>query len=125
VLVIAELATSMVLIVGALILARSLANLMRTDIGVATDHTLAAFIDLNLGRSSTLDASAETDRVNAILDRVNYIPGVRSAAIATSLPPAITRLRTRFTLARAAQGVAPEFLADLALISPTYFLTMS
>jgi putative ABC transport system permease protein len=95
-------------------------------VGVATDHTLTAFLDLNLGRaaSSAIGGANEVSTVNRIIEQVGFIPGVRAAGLATSLPPALSRMRVSFALPSAADGVRKDYLADLVPITSRYFRTV-
>ena len=60
-LVVTEIAASIVLLVGAGLLARSLAALIDTDLGVNTENVMTAQLDLALGRTVTA-AAADRDR---------------------------------------------------------------
>src|SRR5581483_11048450 len=71
ILVVAELAVSLVLLVGASLLGRSLARLMRTDIGVQTDHVTAGLVNLSFGRSLSMEEQRE--RIDRILERVRRL----------------------------------------------------
>ena len=48
-----ELAVSVVLLVGAILLGRSLARLLNTDLGVVTDRVATASMNLSLDRELT------------------------------------------------------------------------
>jgi putative ABC transport system permease protein len=89
ILVVAQIASSAVLLSGALLLLRSLSNIDRQDLGVNSNHVL------------TVSASLSPRRYNKVEKRIDFfrraiaalrgIPGVTSVAMTDSLPPKGTR----------------------------------
>jgi putative ABC transport system permease protein len=80
-LVVAEIGVSLVLLIGAGLLARSFQHLAHTELGFPSDHLLTF-------RVNPIDAF---DRNSGpfyaeVLDRVKHLPGVRSATLATDIP---------------------------------------
>lgn len=82
VLVGAEVAMSLALLVGAGLLVRSLGAVLGVDRGFATEHRLL----FEVGMSPDYDRDAMVGFLTGYLDRVGGIPGVRAAA-AVSQPP--------------------------------------
>jgi putative ABC transport system permease protein len=83
ILVVSQIALSLMLLVGALLFARSLNNLATLDAGFRQEGILVTDIDfttLNLSNERRLAFSEE------LLSRVRAIPGVDSAAIAAIVP---------------------------------------
>ncbi len=83
VLVVSQIALSLMLLVGALLFSRSLNNLANVDAGFRQDGILVTYIDftsLNLSNERRLAFSAE------LLNQVRAIPGVDAAAIAEIVP---------------------------------------
>jgi predicted permease len=78
-----QVAVSAVLVVGAGLLARSLANAERGDSGV--DAPRIAVLGTNLESSGVADGEAAAV-VGQMLERVEALPGVESAALTTRLP---------------------------------------
>jgi len=113
-LTIGELAVSVVLLVGSLLLGRSLVRLLHTDLGVEVDHAVAASMSLSLNRD--LSSAQQIDVVNRVLDDVQTFPGVRAVGIGTVLPPAESRIV--LTL-RGNQGLSYQAAAIPA--TPGYF----
>jgi predicted permease len=72
-----QVALSTVLIVGALLFARSLQNLVTVDPGFNQDGLLSVNVDI---RRSNVDEKARLATYAQIMDRVRTIPGVSSAA---------------------------------------------
>lgn len=73
-LVVVQVALSMVLIVGALLFARSLRNLVTLDPGFNQEGILSAEVDL---RRANVPEPARRDTFARILERVRAVPGVR------------------------------------------------
>ena len=72
----AQLALSLPLLVGAGLLARTAYNVQRVDLGFAVDNLLTARVDLR----ATIDDPARRDVMRqALLDRIRQAPGVRTA----------------------------------------------
>ena len=83
-LVIAEMALSLALLLGAGLLLRSFANMRSTQIGVDTRNVLTARIVLPDSKYKTMDARKAF--YDELLSRVKRIPGAETAAISTSMP---------------------------------------
>ena len=81
----AQLALSVVLVVGALLLQKSFVRLLDVDLGVVTDRVLSVQINLAMGRD--LDEAARVALTERVIDRVARIPGVRAVGAAFGLPP--------------------------------------
>jgi putative ABC transport system permease protein len=111
----AELAVSLVLLVGASLLGRSLVRLMHTDLGVTADHVVTASMTLAFGGRPT-DAQA-LERVERVIERIQTLPGVHAVGAGTALPPNASRLT--LTLRRA--GEAVDYLAAGVAVTPGYF----
>jgi putative ABC transport system permease protein len=83
-LVIAQVALSFVLLIGAGLLIRSLVQLQRVETGFDADGVITAAVSLPPSRYETRD---HTERFwTLFLDRVRAIPGVEAAAATTLLP---------------------------------------
>ncbi len=113
-LTVAELAVSVVLLVGALLLGRSLIQLLNTDLGVEVDHVVTASMSVSLNRD--LSSAQQIDVVNRVIDDVRTLPGVSTAGVGTVLPP--TESRIVLTL-RGDQGLSYQAAAIPA--TPGYF----
>jgi predicted permease len=80
-LVVAELACSLVLLLGAFLLARSFLRLVRADLGFATDHLLV----FRVNPIGPMDRNY-TPFYNEVLARLKQLPMARSAALLTDVP---------------------------------------
>ena len=112
-LVVAELAISLVLLVGATLLTRSFVRLIGTDIGVARDHVVT--VELN-----TMGAPASPVRQIQLADQVvamtRAVPGVRAAGVANGLPPNRSRMRVFIQMPdRTGRPVSMQF----GMLNPT------
>src|SRR5439155_14981852 len=104
-LIVAEVAISVVLLVGASLLGRSLVRLLQTDIGVTNAPVTAALIDLSFGRQ--LSMTEQRLLIDRIVDRVGALPGVVAAGAGASMPPNLPRLRITTSQTPAAPGELP------------------
>src|SRR5437588_7352755 len=116
-LVVSESALSLILLVGAGLLLRTVANLLRTDAGFDPRHVIAAEIWLTGSRyDSTAAMAAFYDRLR---ERLETSPGVRSAAvIEAGIPPV-----RGGNLAVAVDGTYPG-PTNYRTVTPRYFETM-
>ena len=76
-LVVFQVGLSLVVVMGALLFLRSLYGLLSEDTGFARRNVLVASIDLPLNRP---------DVYSRLLDAMQHLPGVESAALADSAP---------------------------------------
>ena len=84
VLVTAEVALAVVLVVAAMLLVRSFAALRSVDIGIDTSHIIAARITPPWERYQ--DTSRVTQLFGALRERLSALPGVGTVAITDKLP---------------------------------------
>jgi putative ABC transport system permease protein len=89
ILVVAQIASSAVLLSGAVLLLRSLDNIERQDIGINSDHILTVSASLSLRRYNATEK--RIDFFRRAIAALRGIPGVTSVAMADSLPPDGTR----------------------------------
>ncbi|MET0552298.1 MAG: ABC transporter permease [Vicinamibacteria bacterium] len=118
----AEVAVSIVLLVGTAVLTRSFVRLLQVDVGARTAGVLSARLDLSLGR--TLDEPQQRALGAALVARSRALPGVVEAAIGTSLPPNGQMLQLTLKDLATARGVVPEYAAIAAPASPGYFAAL-
>ncbi len=83
-LVVVEISLSLILLVGAGLTIRTLASLMNLDMGFEPDHVLTMGITLPDWRYKNADQIAAFD--DRLLQRIQALPGVRAASLATALP---------------------------------------
>lgn len=118
-LVVSEIAVSIVLLVGAGLLARSLAALIDTDLGVNTENVMTAQLDLALGR--TVSAARQTEISEAIAARVGSIPSVSAVGFGTGLPPTGEFMRVSFVLNNPVNDAQVSHIVTSVPASAGYF----
>lgn len=120
-LVVSQVALSMVLLTGAGLFARSLIKLQEEEVGFNRDNVLLAGIDPRLARYKSTELSALYSR---LLDRLEAIPGVQSATVATYSPMSGTGRSGTITV----RGYTPDPGQDMEvaniLIGPSYLETL-
>jgi putative ABC transport system permease protein len=116
-LVAGQVAIAFVLLLGAGLLLRSLANVLLIDTGVRTEQVLATEVRLPPGRYNE-ERLRQFARV--LLDKVRGLPGVRAAAV-TNSPPFTGYSMGGFVLTdTAAPGAAPQGV-PMVVVSADYF----
>ena len=118
-LVVTEVALSIVLLVGAGLMLRSLFALRNVDIGISSDHVLVARLPLPKGRYETADSKRRVYR--QIVDRLKALPGVKSAAVTIALPP-FGGPESGLVIAGLAPGENRR--AQFQMVSEEYFQTL-
>src|SRR5262249_15556921 len=83
-LIVAEVALSLTLLVGASVLMRTAIALQRVDLGLDPDRILFARVSLPPGQYES--ASAKRQFFETVLQRVRALPGVVAAGESTGLP---------------------------------------
>lgn len=121
-LVICEIAISLVLLISATLLARSLFAMLETDLGVNTERVITAQLDLGLGRSLSVERQATM--VDDLLQRVGAIPTVRSAAFGSAVPPNGEFQRASFVLSNPAGTGTVSHIVTMIPASAGYFATL-
>jgi len=123
-LVIAQVTACVVLLVGASLCVRSLANARSIDPGFETRHAVAASLNVE---PFGYDASRGRAFYTALMERVRALPGVRAAAYADHLPLGqITRMEGIEPDSDEAPAGRPDGppAIDVALVSSGYFEAM-
>jgi predicted permease len=82
--VIAEVATSVVLICGAGLLFKSLVKLQQVDAGVRIDHVITMSVDLP--SAAYPDPQRATRFYEEVVERLRAVPGVEQASVAQDVP---------------------------------------
>jgi putative ABC transport system permease protein len=122
-LVVAEIAVTLVLTIGAALLLRSFAHLQNVAPGFEADHALASDLPLSSIRYARDDA--RTAAVEHVIERVAALPGVRSAAVATQLPMSGNGAAIHFNIkGRPAARPDNYALANFRVVSGAYFQTL-
>ncbi|HEY7547500.1 MAG TPA: ABC transporter permease, partial [Blastocatellia bacterium] len=122
-LVVSEIALSLVLLTGAGLLVRSFIRLINVDTGFRSDNLLTA--SLSLPRGKYKDPQTETAFLEQVTERIKAAPGVESVGATSSLPLAGQNNHLTFIIeGRAASSLSEESAADWRAISHDYFRAM-
>jgi putative ABC transport system permease protein len=119
-LVILEVAVSLVLLTSAGLLVKSFINLQRVDPGFNPDNVLTMRLSLPFYKYAQPDQ--QRGFTAELLQRVKHLPGVESAAISTALPLSTMESASSFLI----EGQPPPSdgslpIADFRTVSPDYF----
>jgi putative ABC transport system permease protein len=121
-LVVGELAMSLMLLAGAGLLIRSLINLQSVDSGVQTKNVLTVFLPAGARYSKSDQIIGFYDR---LLERVRALPGVQAADISFGLPPNLGNWGEYFRVdGRAHDPRKYDPSAELLRVSEGYFETL-
>ncbi len=127
-LVVVQVAVCFILLIGAGLLLRTLANLNSADSGLELDSVLTMSVPSELG---TRTAAEERTFFDTVIERVGALPGVDAVALSswlplTGAPEGLSALLANFDFA--IDGFTPEVgtqpRADHRVITPGYFDTL-
>ncbi|MEY2493825.1 MAG: hypothetical protein QOJ45_317 [Verrucomicrobiota bacterium] len=121
-LVVSEVALSLVLLVGAGLMIRSFSRLLAVDPGFKADHVLTAFVSLPVSKYPKREE--QTAFFDRLLERLRNVPGVFAAGVVTDIP-LYGGSSTGFDVEgrpEAAPGTRP--MTDYRLINSDYFAAM-
>jgi putative ABC transport system permease protein len=122
-LVVAEIAMTVVLTIGAALLIRSFARLQDVLPGFDAANTLAAEVPLSSVKYARDDVRTAT--VDRLLERIAALPGVRSAGVTTFLPMSGGGSTIHFNIkGRAPAGPQQYTLAGYRAVTGRYLETM-
>jgi putative ABC transport system permease protein len=125
ILVAIEVALAMVVLVVAAMFLRGFTRTQVDDTGFRRDGVLLAAYDLR-GRAQDVSPAKAREFANRLLDRLQRVPSVESAALATSVPLDIHGLPSRsFTLEGHARADGTKEQALTNSVSPGYLRTMA
>jgi putative ABC transport system permease protein len=122
-LVVAQIALSLVLLIGAGLMLRSFAELQASSPGIDPANVVAAGVTLPGVRYATEEPRRQFMR--RVVDRLESTPGVESAAAITPLPLSLNGWQTSFAVEGYPEPEPGNFpVNDIARITPDYFRTM-
>jgi len=130
-LVVLEVALSLVLLVGAGLMTRSFVRLIRIDRGFQPDHLLTAQLDFSISGFTTWvrpTATRPQVTLQELMERIKHRPGVQSVAAVSWLPLTVGSARTQpivienhppassgDPLTATFQGITPDYFRTLGL----------
>jgi putative ABC transport system permease protein len=122
-LVVAEIAVTVVLTIGAALLIRSFGRLQDVPAGFDASRALAA--DVPLSGVKYADDAVRTGAVDRLLERLGSVPGVRGAAVTTTLPMSGGGPTIHFNIkGRPPAGPEQYTMAGYRAVSAGYFQTI-
>ncbi len=123
-LVVAELALALVLLVGAGLMMKSFLKLQAVNPGFRPERVLTMQLDLSMPRYE--EPSKQSDFFKQVLERVEHLPGVEAASVASSLPLSGSSMMIMFMSVEGqpdpVPGQAPPVMVNS--LSNDYFRTM-
>ena len=123
-LVVAEVATTLVLLIGAGLMIRSFYLLQKVNPGFSYEHLTSFSVSLPQKKYSTQDAQASF--YTRLLENIRALPGVESSAAASGLPLGNNGWQTSFLID--GQPAPPRDqtpLMEACLVTPDYFKAMN
>jgi predicted permease len=121
-LVIAEVALSFLLLIGAGLLIQSFMRVQSVDPGF--DPTNAMAIQVSLPKARYQDRAAVTLFCDKLLPRLQALPGVEAVDVVSLLPMSSGRRSVDFTLAGKALSPADAHMSQYRIAGPDYFRAM-
>ena len=116
--VVAEVAMSLILVCGALLMLKSLQNLQRIDAGVRMRNVITMSADLSL--SGYPDQASAARFIEEVGDRLRALPGVERAAVSTDVPLLGVRQGDSMGIPGTEDSVGVRFKR----VDPEYFATL-
>ena len=122
-LVIAEVGLTLILLIGATLMGTSFIRLQQVKTGFDPQNLLTAEVSMPDFRYS--DPQRVSGFYRQLLQRVEVLPGVQSAAVASGLPPDLMQLQDTFTIeGRPTPPGQADPLADFLFVSGDFFRTL-
>jgi putative ABC transport system permease protein len=121
-LVVGQVALSLLLLIGAGLLLRSFQQLLRVDPGFDSHSVLA--MNLSLPAVKYAKPEQQSAFFDELLRRVNGIPGAQSAAVSATLPLTTKRITPMLPEGQPHVPLSQRPFIDIEAISPLWFQTM-
>jgi putative ABC transport system permease protein len=118
-LVVCEVALTLTLLVGAGLLVQSFRKVLHVDPGFKTNNLLTMQVSVN-----NADGHEVASFFNQLVENVDRLPGVKSAAVSNGLPLGVANHPTFFIEGRPRPEPGNEVSAVRYTVSPDYFQTM-
>jgi putative ABC transport system permease protein len=121
-LVVGQVALSLLLLIGAALLLRSYARLLRIDPGLDPHNVLT--MNISLPTVKYAKPQQQIDFFDELLRRITDVPGVRSAAISATLPLSSKRITPMLPEGQQNVPLAQRPFIDIEAISPQWLDAM-
>jgi putative ABC transport system permease protein len=125
ILVVSEISLALLLLIGAGLFVRSLSRLSAVSLGFSDDHILVADLQVPPPADAPADAHHNMDFYDNTLRELHSLPGVRSAAAASTLPVSGQGAVIHFNIqGRPPRNGSEYIMANYRTISSEYFQTL-
>jgi macrolide transport system ATP-binding/permease protein len=122
VLVVAQVALSVLLLISDGLLLRSLEKVRPTRLGFSSDNVVVAFLNLN---ETQYDRYRSQDFYQRLTERVSSLPGVQAVSLVAGMPGGFMSRSRQSTEIEGYQPAPGESLQiDATFVGPRYFTTM-
>jgi putative ABC transport system permease protein len=121
-LVVGQVAVSLLLLVGAGLLMQSFTQLLRVDLGFDPSSLLSMNVTLPSGKYAT--PQQQTAFFDDLLRRVTALPGVRNAAVSVAMPLETKRITPMLPEGQPDVPLPQRPIIDIEAVSPQWFDTM-
>ena len=121
-LVVGQVALSLLLLIAAGLLLRSFQQLLRVDPGFDSHSVLA--MSLSLPTVKYAKPEQQIAFFDELLRRVNTLPGVRNTAISATLPFTVKRITPMLPEGQPSVPLSQRPFIDIEAVSPQWFTTM-
>jgi len=121
-LVVSQVALSLMLLVGSGLLIRSFLRLQKQSLGFQAERVAASFLLLASNRYP--DGNATRSFLEQVIARLKAAPGIESAGAISTLPLSGNDARRPFTLPGQPEEQGRPNIARFRLVTPDYFQTM-
>jgi putative ABC transport system permease protein len=121
-LVVAEVALSLMLLVGAGLLLQSLSRLARVPVGFKPDGLLT--FRVSLPTSTYNDPASMRSFIARLMPALEATPGVARAAASMALPPAMTTMAPYVTADQPMIAIGERPVGQWSAVTPGYFATL-
>jgi predicted permease len=111
-LVVVEVALSLVLVVGATLMMRTVMAIENQNLGIRTDRLLTLRVPLSPKRY--VDAPRRLSFFNELLRQVEAVPGVKSAAMSSGMHPFFAEMEVPVEIPGATQDTRPVLLREIS-----------
>ena len=123
-LIVAEVALSLMLLVGAGLLINTFVRLLKTDAGFDPRGVLA--LDVPLSRTKYTKPEQRSAAFQQLVEKMKSVPGVREVSLVSNVPLSDLDDEISFNIAgRPPYRPGEELAADYTTASPNYFRTMN
>ncbi len=122
VLVVSQIALSVILLVGTTLMVQSFFRMQRVDLGFDTDTVLT--VEVQLPEEAYPDAEHVRGYYTEMLRRIRALPGVQDAGLVNPLPLNFESYSAAFTAEGRGEGSGDRESAGLHVVTPGYFDAM-